>query len=100
MSDLKEIWSYGHRNLQGAAIHPLASALWTLAHRPRSGDELNIPSAGKNYGWPVIGYGIDYFRTTLHDSASNEGMEQSAHYSVPSIAPSRGAFYASAKFLE
>ena len=60
-SDAKpEIWSYGHRNSQGAALHPQTGKLWMHEHGPRGGDEVNIPLAGKNYGWPVIGYGIDY----------------------------------------
>ena len=92
---LKEIWSYGHRNLQGAAINPATGALWTHEHGARGGDELNIPRAGKNYGWPVIGYGIDYSGAKLHDSATKEGMEQPVHYWVPSIAPSGMAFYTS-----
>ena len=97
---LKEIWSFGHRNLQGAAINPATGALWTHEHGPRGGDELNIPRAGKNYGWPVIGYGIDYSGAKLHDSATKDGMEQPVHYWVPSIAPSGMAFYTSTKFLE
>ena len=99
-SGLKEIWSYGHRNMQGAAIHPVTGALWTHEHGPRGGDELNIPRAGKNYGWPIIGYGIDYSGAKLHDSAIKEGMEQPIHYWVPSIAPSGMAFYTSTKFPE
>ena len=97
---LKEIWSYGHRNLQGAAINPTTGALWTHEHGPRGGDELNISRAGKNYGWPVIGYGIDYSGAKLHDSATKDGMEQPIHYWVPSIAPSGMAFYTSTKFPE
>ena len=55
-----EIWSYGHRNVQAAALHPQTGRLWTVEHGARGGDELNQPQAGKNYGWPVITYGIDY----------------------------------------
>ncbi len=99
-SGLKEIWSFGHRNLQGAAINPATGGLWTHEHGPRGGDELNIVRAGKNYGWPVIGYGIDYSGAKLHDSATKDGMEQPVHYWVPSIAPSGMAFYASTKFPE
>ena len=95
---LKEIWSYGHRNMQGAAINPTTGALWTHEHGPQGGDELNIPRAGKNYGWPVIGYGIDYSGAKLHDSATKEGMEPPIHYWVPSIAPSGMAFYTSGQF--
>jgi len=94
----KEIWSYGHRNMQGAAIHPVTGKLWTHEHGPRGGDELNVPLAGKNYGWPVIGYGIDYSGLRLHDSPTRAGMEQPIHYWVPSIAPSGMAFYTADRF--
>ena len=62
-----EIWSYGHRNSQGAALHPQTGKLWMHEHGPRGGDEVNIPLAGKNYGWPVIGYGVNYDGTKAHD---------------------------------
>jgi len=88
-----EIWSYGHRNSQGAAIHPQTGKLWEHEHGPRGGDEINIPEAGKNYGWPVIGYGIDYDGTKIHASTQKAGMEQPIKYWVPSIAPSGMAFY-------
>jgi aldose sugar dehydrogenase len=88
-----EIWSYGHRNSQGAAIHPQTGKLWEHEHGPRGGDEINIPEAGKNYGWPVIGYGIDYSGAKIHDSTQKAGMEQPIKYWVPSIAPSGMAFY-------
>ena len=88
-----EIWSYGHRNSQGAALHPQTGKLWEHEHGPRGGDEVNIPLAGKNYGWPVIGYGIDYDGTRIHQSAAKPGMEQPIKYWVPSIAPSGMAFY-------
>src|SRR5262245_35615686 len=88
-----EIWSYGHRNSQGAAIHPQSGKLWTHEHGPRGGDEVNIPQAGKNYGWPVIGYGIDYNGAKIHASTQKPGMEQPIKYWVPSIAPSGMAFY-------
>ncbi len=93
-----EIWSYGHRNLQGAAIHPVSGKLWTHEHGPKGGDELNIPAPGKNYGWPVIGYGVDYSGLKMHDSTSKAGMEQPVHYWVPSIAPSGMAFYTADRF--
>ncbi len=63
-----EIWSYGHRNSQGAALHPTTGKLWEHEHGPRGGDEVNIPEKGKNYGWPVIGYGIDYNGAKIHES--------------------------------
>ncbi|HEY8268858.1 MAG TPA: PQQ-dependent sugar dehydrogenase [Xanthobacteraceae bacterium] len=88
-----ELWSYGHRNAQAAAIHPTSGRLWIVEHGPRGGDEVNIPEAGKNYGWPVIGYGVDYSGAKIHTSTQKEGMEQPIHYWVPSIAPSGMAFY-------
>jgi glucose/arabinose dehydrogenase len=88
-----EIWSYGHRNPQGAAINPATGKFWMHEHGPRGGDEINIPEAGKNYGWPVIGYGIDYSGARIHESTSKAGMEQPIKYWVPSIAPSGMAFY-------
>ena len=88
-----EIWSYGHRNGQGLAIHPATGELWEIEHGPRGGDEVNIISKGKNYGWPVIGYGLDYSGARIHESAAKDGMEQPVKYWVPSIAPSGMAFY-------
>jgi aldose sugar dehydrogenase len=93
-SDAKpEIWSYGHRNSQGAALHPQSGKLWMHEHGPKGGDEVNIPLAGKNYGWPVIGYGVNYDGTKAHESSAKPGMEQPVKYWVPSIAPSGMAFY-------
>jgi glucose/arabinose dehydrogenase len=88
-----EIWSYGHRNAQGLAINPASGAVWEHEHGPRGGDEINIPQAGKNYGWPVIGYGIDYNGAKIHEATAKPGMEQPVKYWVPSIAPSGMAFY-------
>jgi glucose/arabinose dehydrogenase len=88
-----EIWSYGHRNAQGATLHPQSAKLWMHEHGPRGGDEINIAEAGRNYGWPVIGYGIDYSGAKIHDSTYKDGMEQPVKYWVPSIAPSGMAFY-------
>ncbi len=88
-----EIWSYGHRNSQGAARNPVSGKLWMHEHGPRGGDEINIPEAGKNYGWPVIGYGIDYSGARIHEARAKPGMEQPVKYWVPSIAPSGMAFY-------
>ncbi len=88
-----EIWSYGHRNEQGLAINPASGDLWEIEHGPRGGDEVNIIGKGKNYGWPVIGYGIDYSGDKIHDGTSKDGMEQPIKYWVPSIAPSGMAFY-------
>ncbi|HEY8468044.1 MAG TPA: PQQ-dependent sugar dehydrogenase [Longimicrobiales bacterium] len=85
---LPEIWSYGHRNPQGLAIHPETGELWENEQGPRGGDELNLIRPGRNYGWPVIGYGINYSGDTIHVSTHREGMEQPVHYWVPSIATS------------
>ena len=88
-----EIWSYGHRNAQGLALHPDSGKLWEHEHGPRGGDEINIIEKGKNYGWPVIGYGIDYSGAKIHESTQKAGMEQPLKYWVPSIAPSGMTFY-------
>src|SRR5215211_7431167 len=88
-----EIWSYGHRNSQGAALHPQSGKLWMHEHGPRGGDEINVPEAGKNYGWPVIGFGIDYNGARIHEGTRRTGMEQPIQFWVPSIAPSGMAFY-------
>jgi glucose/arabinose dehydrogenase len=88
-----EIWSYGHRNAQGLARHPATGQLWEHEHGPRGGDEVNLIEKGKNYGWPVIGYGIDYSGAKIHDGTQKAGMEQPLWHWVPSIAPSGMAFY-------
>ena len=88
-----EIWSYGHRNVQAAALHPATGRLWAIEHGARGGDELNIPLAGKNYGWPVITYGRDYSGARVGEGTAKAGMEQPVYYWDPSIAPSGMAFY-------
>ena len=88
-----EIWSYGHRNVQGAAIHPETGELWTDEHGPMGGDELNVDRAGRNYGWPAITYGREYSGGKVSDFTSKPGMEQPVHYWVPSIATSGLLFY-------
>jgi glucose/arabinose dehydrogenase len=88
-----EIWSYGHRNPQGLAFHPSTGKLWEHEHGPRGGDEINIIEKGKNYGWPVIGYGVDYSGARIHESTHKPGMEQPLWHWTPSIAPSGMAFY-------
>ena len=93
-----EIWSYGHRNGQGLAFNPVTGDLWEIEHGPRGGDEVNIIGKGRNYGWPVIGYGIDYNGAKIHDSTAKDGMEQPVKYWVPSIAPSGMAFYTGTMF--
>ena len=90
---LPEIWSYGHRNLQGLAFNPETGDLWNDEHGPQGGDELNLILPGRNYGWPVIGYGLQYGGTVIHASTRMEGMEQPRHYWVPSIATSGLLFY-------
>jgi glucose/arabinose dehydrogenase len=90
---LPETWSYGHRNLQGAALHPDTGELWTHEHGPRGGDEINIARAGRNYGWPVISYGREYSGPAIGEGTAKAGMEQPSHYWVPSIAPSGMAFH-------
>jgi glucose/arabinose dehydrogenase len=88
-----EIWSYGHRNVQAAAIKPESGQLWTVEHGARGGDELNHPEAGKNYGWPVITYGVDYSGLKIGEGTAKEGMEQPVYYWDPVIAPSGMLFY-------
>ena len=93
-----EIWSYGHRNEQGLALNPATGDLWEIEHGPQGGDEVNIIGKGRNYGWPVIGYGVNYGGAKLHDSTAKPGMEQPIKYWVPSIAPSGMAFYTAKLF--
>ncbi len=93
-----EIWSYGHRNPQSAAIHPETGKLWIVEHGARGGDEINIPEAGKNYGWPVITYGRDYSGARIGEGQAKAEMEQPIYYWDPSIAPSGMAFYTSDRF--
>jgi glucose/arabinose dehydrogenase len=98
-SDKKpEIWSYGHRNVQAAAIHPQTGALWTVEHGAKGGDEINIPEAGKNYGWPVIAYGKHYSGAKIGFGTSAQGMEQPIYVWDPSIAPSGMAFVTSDRY--
>jgi glucose/arabinose dehydrogenase len=92
---LPEIWSYGHRNAQGATLGP-DGALWMHEHGPQGGDEINVPQAGRNYGWPVITYGENYGGGRIGEGITQRpGMEQPLHYWVPSIAPSGMAFLTS-----
>jgi glucose/arabinose dehydrogenase len=89
-----EIWSLGHRNSESAAINPWSGRLWTVEHGARGGDEVNIPAAGKNYGWPVITYGEDYSGKLIGQGITQKaGMEQPIYYWDPVIAPSGMAFY-------
>lgn len=90
-----EIWSYGHRNMQGATLDPTTGRLWTIEHGARGGDELNHPEAGRNYGWPVITYGVDYSGLRIGEGTTKDGMEQPVYYWDPVIAPSGMTFYTS-----
>ncbi|GAA6141682.1 PQQ-dependent sugar dehydrogenase [Hydrogenophaga sp. 5NK40-0174] len=97
---LPEIWSFGHRNLQGATWGP-GDRLWTVEHGPQGGDELNHPQAGRNYGWPVITYGEQYGGGAIGEGITQKaGMEQPVHYWVPSIAPSGLAYITSDRYGE
>ncbi|MBF9234304.1 PQQ-dependent sugar dehydrogenase [Microvirga sp. BT350] len=93
-----EIWSIGHRNVQGAALNPATGELWTAEHGARGGDEINIPRKGRNYGWPVITYGVDYSGVKIGKGTKRAGMEQPIYYWDPSIAPSGMMFYTADKF--
>jgi glucose/arabinose dehydrogenase len=93
-----EVWSIGHRNVQGAALNPMTGELWTAEHGARGGDEVNIPRRGLNYGWPVITYGVDYSGAKIGVGTAKEGMEQPVFYWDPSIAPSGMAFYTGDRF--
>jgi len=97
---LPEIFTYGHRNVQGMAVHPETGAIWTHEHGPRGGDEVNILQAGANYGWPAITYGIDYSGAIISDKTEAPGMERPVVYWVPSIAPSGMAFYGGEAFSQ
>jgi glucose/arabinose dehydrogenase len=90
---LPEIWTYGHRNLQGATLHPETGRLWTHEHGPRGGDEINLPEPGRNYGWPIITYGREYHGPAIGEGTRKAGMEDPLHFWVPSIGPSGMAFH-------
>ena len=92
-----EIWSYGHRNIQGAALDGRGE-LWTVEHGARGGDELNNPQPGKNYGWPTITYGVDYSGASIGVGTARAGMEQPVYYWDPVIAPSGATFYSGTAF--
>ena len=96
---IPSIWSYGHRNAQGAALHPGTGKLWQTEHGARGGDELNIPQPGRNYGWPVISLGVNYNGQPIGSGESEApGMEPPIHHWTPSIAPSGLAFYTADRF--
>ena len=94
---LPEIWSYGHRNPQGATLAP-DGTLWMHEHGPQGGDEINLPQPGRNYGWPVVTYGENYGGGKVGEGTAKAGTEQPLHYWVPSIAPSGMAFLTSARY--
>jgi len=93
-----EIWSYGHRSVQGAAIHPKTGELWIHEHGPKGGDEINIPQPGKNYGWPKASYGSHYNLMPIKDEHAEQGFEEPIYYWTPSIAPSGMVFYTGDQF--
>ena len=94
-----EIWSYGHRNPQGLAIHPETGDVWANEHGPQGGDELNLIRKGLNYGWPVIGYGVNYGSgAAIHVGTHREGMEPPVHVWVPSIATAGLLIYTGDRF--
>ena len=96
---LPEIWSWGHRNIQAAALHPETDQLWVVDHGAQGGDEINIARAGKNYGWPVITYGEEYGGGAIGEGITRKaGMEQPIYYWDPVIAPSGMAFYEGDRF--
>ncbi len=96
-----EVYSYGHRNAQGIAVHPDTGEVWLHEHGPQGGDEINIVRRGRNYGWPVITYGVNYGSgTQIGEGTSKPGMEQPVTYWTPSIAPSGMAFYDGDRFPE
>jgi aldose sugar dehydrogenase len=88
-----EIWSYGHRNVQGAAFHPQTGVLWTSEFGPRGGDEINLPRPGRNYGWPLVSWGQHYDGRDIPDPPTRPALAQSIHHWNPAISPSGIAFY-------
>ena len=97
---LPEIWSYGHRSPQGLAIHPITGDLWESEHGPQGGDEINLIEPGNNYGWPLVGRGVNYgaFGRPIHVGISEEGMTSPTNFWVPSIATSGLMIYSGDKF--
>jgi aldose sugar dehydrogenase len=95
-----EIYSYGHRNPQGLAIHPETGDVWITEHGPQGGDELNLVRPGLNYGWPVVGHGVNYGGAVIHQAAEREGMESPAFYWLPSTGTSGLIVYTGDRFPE
>ncbi len=94
------IYTYGNRNPQGLAMHPTTGIMWQDEHGPRGGDEINIVKKGRNYGWPVISYGIDYNGTIITNKTAMEGMQQPVHYWIPSIGPGGMTFVQGNRYPE
>lgn len=92
-----EIYSYGHRNIQGMTLHPQSGRVWLVEHGPRGGDELNLPEPGRNYGWPLITYGREYHGPRIGPT-EKDGLEQPLHHWTPSIAPSGMTVYSGEAF--
>jgi aldose sugar dehydrogenase len=98
---LPEIWSYGHRNVQAAALHPETGQLWEIEHGPQGGDEVNIAQPGANYGWPVVSHGVNYDGTPVGTGRQGqEGMVNPIYTWTPVIAPSGMVFYTGSAFSE
>ena len=96
---LPEIWSYGHRNPQGLAVHPETGDVWLDEHGPQGGDALNLVQPGLNYGWPVIGYGVNYGSgSAIHAGTHHEDIEPPTHYWIPSIATAGLMIYTGDRF--
>lgn len=96
---LPEIYTYGHRNAQGMAVHPVAGDVWQNEHGPQGGDELNLIRPGLNYGWPLVGFGVNYTTgKAIHEGTLKEGMEPPVHVWVPSIGVSGMLFYTGDRF--
>ena len=98
---MPEIWTYGHRNVQGLAIHPETGELWNSEMGPKGGDEINLIEAGKNYGWPTITYGVEYSGKTIGEGITQKtGMEQPVYYWDPVLSPSGMTFYSGDRITE
>jgi len=94
-----EIWSYGHRNPQGLLFDPVKGNLWSIEHGPRGGDEINLIDKGRNYGWPVISFGKEYWGpVSVGEGTKKAGMEQPVKVYIPSIAPGSLMFYSGNAF--
>jgi aldose sugar dehydrogenase len=93
-----EVWSFGHRNPQGAAVHPRTGALWIHEFGPRGGDEINVPEPGRNYGWPLVSWGDHYSGQPIAKPPTRPELAQDIRHWVPAISPSGMAFYTGDRF--